>query len=137
MRPALVALALLAAVPSRGAGDMPSNMEQFQLVLLRRPANAKQYPEAELENIQKGHLGHLKKMAQAGKLVVAGPLDDQPDKSMRGLALYRVGSLEAARKLAADDPAVKAGRLEVEVMTWWVEKGAMTFPVAEKMSSTK
>jgi hypothetical protein len=28
------------------------------------------------------------------------------------------------------DPAVKAGRLSVEVMTWCREKGALAFPVA-------
>jgi len=32
---------------------------------------------------------------------------------------------------------VKAGRLEVEVLSWWVEKGAMTFPVAEAMAREK
>ena len=46
-------------------------------------------------------------------------------------------SIEEARKLAQEDPAVKAGRLEVEALTWWVEKGAMTFPVAEAMAQPK
>ena len=36
-----------------------------------------------------------------------------------------------------EDPAVKAGRLEVEVLSWWVEKGALTFPVAESMARQK
>jgi hypothetical protein len=30
----------------------------------------------------------------------------------------------------AADPAVKAGRLKVEVVTWYVGKGYMTFPKA-------
>ncbi len=71
-------------------------------------------------------------MARAGKLVVAGPFDDQTDPRMRGLCIYRT-SLEEARRLAQDDPAVKAGRLEVEVLSWWVEKGAITFPIGEAM----
>jgi hypothetical protein len=32
---------------------------------------------------------------------------------------------------------VKAGRLEVEALSWWVEKGAMTFPIAEAMAQGK
>ena len=72
-------------------------------------------------------------MAKAGKRLVAGPLDDQPDPRMRGNESFRVGSLEEAKRLAADDPAVKAGRLEPVVMTWFTEKGALAFPGAEKL----
>ena len=48
-----------------------------------------------------------------------------------------MGSLEEARRLAADDPAVKAGRLEPVVMTWYTEKGALAFPLAETMRKEK
>ena len=81
--------------------------------------------------------GHLKKLAEAGKLLVAGPLDEQPDVTMRGICLYRVGSLDEARKLASDDPMVKAGRLRPEVMTWMTEKGALAFPIADAMAKKK
>jgi len=37
------------------------------------------------------------------------------------------------RKLAESDPAVKAGRLMVEVMTWYTQKGALAFPVFDSM----
>jgi hypothetical protein len=46
----------------------------------------------------------------------------------RGLTLFRVGSLEDARRLAEDDPAVRAGRLVVEVMTWLCPRGTMARP---------
>jgi len=35
--------------------------------------------------------------------------------------------MEEARALAQQDPKVRAGRLAVEVMTWWTEKGSVTF----------
>jgi len=60
-------------------------------------------------------------------MVVAGPFDEQEDEGKRGLCLYRVASAAEARALAEQDPAVKAGRLKVEVMAWWVEKGAVSF----------
>ena len=66
----------------------------------------------------------------AGKMVIAGPFSDQKDDSYRGLCIYNT-SVEEARALAEADPAVKAGRLAVEVMTWHVEKGYMTFPKAK------
>jgi uncharacterized protein len=131
----------LSVVLAAGAGghdagaDPPAAMERYSLVLLRRPANGG--PKvADAEALQRQHIGHLQAMARAGKLVVAGPFDDQTDPRMRGMCLYRVG-IEEARRLAQEDPAVKAGRLEVEVLTWWVEKGAMTFPIAEAMAAPK
>jgi hypothetical protein len=53
---------------------------------------------------------------------------DQPDVSLRGLTFYRTGSLAEARKLAEADPAVQAGRLAVEIMTWYCPPGTMTKP---------
>lgn len=105
--------------------------ERYQLVLLRRGPRATEIPESELEAIQKAHIGHLDKMAEEGAIVAAGPFDDQSDDSFRGMCLYRVGSVEEARTLAEQDPAVKAGRLRVEVMTWMTAKGYVTFPKAK------
>jgi uncharacterized protein len=105
----------------------PKEFDTYALVILRS-GDAPQKPMD--RKLLGQHLGHLKKMARLGKLVVAGPLDHQPDPSMRGLALYKT-SLEEAKTLAEEDPAVKAGHLKVEVMTWHTEKGALAFPLAQ------
>jgi hypothetical protein len=39
--------------------------------------------------------------------------------------LFRVGSLDRARELAEADPAVVAGRLAVEVMTFFCRRGEL------------
>jgi uncharacterized protein YciI len=128
---------LLGAAPaSTDAGaEAPPNMERYSLVILKRPANGGP-AVADPAELQRQHLGHLSAMARAGKLVVAGPFDDQTDPRMRGLCIYRT-SIDEARRLAQDDPAVKAGRLEVEVLSWWVEKGAITFPIGDDMARGK
>src|SRR5262249_54913011 len=87
----------------------------------------------ELAKLQGEHIAHMRKMTAAGKLMVAGPFKADSDQDPRGLALYRVGSTAEARKLAEQDPAVKAGRLRVEVFSWYSEKGALAFPAAEKI----
>ncbi len=110
----------------------PMEFDTYQLVLLERPENPTDYPEAKLREIQAAHLGHLRRMAREGHAVVAGPFGDQDDEAKRGLVLYRIGSVEEARRLAEADPAVRAGRLKVEVMTWYTEKGALAFPGVEK-----
>lgn len=113
------------ASPDAGVQDMPPNMERYSLVLLKRPANPVQI--ADRAALQAQHIAHLGAMHRAGKLVVAGPFGDQPDPRLRGMGLYRT-SLAEAKALAEQDPAVKAGLLEVEVLSWWVEKEAMQFP---------
>jgi hypothetical protein len=61
-------------------------------------------------------------------VVTNGPVIDPPDISLRGLTFYRTGSLDEARKLAEADPAVLAGRLTVEIMTWYCPPGTMSRP---------
>jgi uncharacterized protein YciI len=104
------------------------DLEAFELVLLRRPASAPDYPAAELERIQHEHLAYHAKLREAGHVVTNGPVDGQPDPSLRGLAFYRTGSLERSRELAEADPAVRAGRLAVEIMTWHCPPATMSKP---------
>jgi uncharacterized protein YciI len=103
-------------------------LESFQLVILRRPADAPDLDEDTLTRLQEEHLAYLGALRLAGQIVTNGPVLDQPDESMRGLAFYRVGTTDEARLVAERDPAVRAGRLAVEVMTWWCPAGTMVLP---------
>jgi uncharacterized protein len=104
------------------------DLEAFELVLLRTPENAPRYDEAELERIQAEHLAHHARLRKSGQVVTNGPVSDQPDVSLRGLTFYRTGSLQESRRLAEADPAVRAGRLAVEIMTWYCPPGTMSRP---------
>ncbi len=104
------------------------DIEAFELVILRHPADAPSYAEETLDRIQRAHLAYGDSLRAAGHIVTNSPVLDQLDASMRGLAFYRTGSLDEARRLAAQDPAVRAGRLVVEVMTWWCWPGTMARP---------
>lgn len=88
------------------------------LGLLRRPSGAPSYSTEELEEIQAGHREHLKKMTDSGDLVLAGPIDRGGD--LRGILIFRTGDAERIEKLVAEDPAVQAGRLKVELHPWTV-----------------
>ena len=119
------------AVKEQAAPPSPkTEFEKYYLVLLRRGPAWTPQATPEVQKIQEGHLGHLRRMGESGKMVIAGPFGDQQDQTLRGMCIYRVGSVEEARVLAEADPAVKAGRLKVETLTWYVEKGYMTFPKA-------
>jgi uncharacterized protein YciI len=104
------------------------DLEAFELVFLRTPENARDYDDAELERIQKQHLAYHAELRATGQVVTNGPVRDQPDPALRGLTFYRTGSLERSRQLAEADPAVRAGRLAVEIMTWYCAPGTMSKP---------
>jgi uncharacterized protein len=103
-------------------------LEAFELVLLRRPADAAEYPEAELDRIQREHLAYHDGLRASGQVVTNGPVAGQGDESLRGLTFYRTGSVERSRELAEADPSVLAGRLAVEIMTWLCPPGTMSLP---------
>ena len=104
------------------------DLEAFELVLLRRPQHAPCCPEDVLQRIQDQHLAYHARLREAGDIVTNGPVSDQPDGSLRGLTFYRTGSPARARQLAEADPAVRAGRLTVEIMTWYCPPGTMSQP---------
>jgi uncharacterized protein len=104
------------------------DLEAYELVMLRRPANPTPYNDADIDRIQAEHLAYLYGLWETGQVVTNGPVVDQPDEALRGLTFYRTGSLEESRRLAEADPAVRAGRLEVEIMTWYCRPGNMVKP---------
>ena len=104
------------------------DLEAFELVLLRRPSDAPDYPDEELERIQREHMAYHDRLRESGDVATNGPVDGQPDPSLRGLTFYRTGSLERSRELAEADPAVLAGRLCVDIMTWYCPPGTMSLP---------
>ncbi len=68
-------------------------------------------------NLQKAHLENIVRMAEAGKLVLAGPFMD--DNEVRGIYIFNVATVEEAQALTASDPAIKAGRLAMELHPWY------------------
>jgi uncharacterized protein YciI len=77
----------------------------------------------ETEAIQKAHMDNINRLAVMKKLVVAGPFGD--NGTLRGIFVFRVNSIEEARELAATDPAVKAGRLALQIHPWMVPEGIL------------
>jgi uncharacterized protein len=132
---ASVAVSLF-AVASPGQKPAPSpappsgtEFDSCYIVFLRRPPDPPQYDKAKLDDIQKRHLAHLGDLYRSGKAVTAGPFDEQDDETNRGLVVMPASlGKEEVRRLASDDPAVKAGRLKVEIVRWYFQKGTALFP---------
>jgi uncharacterized protein len=109
--------------------------DRHTLVLLVRPAEAPDLPEDELDRIQDAHLANQARLGDDGYLIAAGPFRDQDDERLRGVAVLACDP-EKARELYASDPAVQAGRLAVEVVTWMTPAGNVRFEQGGRPRST-
>ena len=126
------------AAPAKAApAEKKFEFDKHYLVLLKRAPHAPKLPEAELQQLQKAHLAHLTRLGESGKMVLAGPFSEQDDVGMRGACIYRTATKEEAKALAEQDPMVKAGRLQVQVMAWYTEKGYLAFPLAPPVGDAK
>ena len=67
--------------------------------------------------LQKAHLKNIIRLANEGKLIVAGPfLDDQP---VEGIFIFNVETIEEAKALTNTDPAIQSGELVMELRPWY------------------
>jgi uncharacterized protein YciI len=109
--------------------NIPDSFDVYTLVLLRRPADAPDMPDEELNALQARHLAYRAELRRRGLIVANGPFDEQSDVSMRGLSIFACDLADAGR-LSDGDPSVQAGRLTYDLMEWWVAAGTLAFPGA-------
>jgi hypothetical protein len=96
--------------------------DRHTLVLLVRPPDAPAISDAQADELQDRHLAFRADLRDRGYLIGGGPLVEQDDERLRGISVMACDA-ETARRLCSEDPAVQAGRLAVEVMTWMVPAG--------------
>ena len=95
--------ALAAAV---GADE--NGMRRYVLVILKTSPTPVP-PGPARDEMFKGHFANMKRLADAGKLALAGPLDGVD--GWRGLFIMAVSDIEEARALVATDPVVAQGEM--------------------------
>ena len=93
-------------------------MKMYVLCILKTgPKDAEITGDARKE-IFAGHFANIGKLADEGKLAVAGPFGKN-DKNFRGLYIFNVATIEEAEKLVMLDPAVKAGVFVPDLTPWY------------------
>ena len=110
---------LVPAQPPSAASSLSARGEEtddYYIGFLRRGPGWTPESTPETQRIQAAHMAHIGEMAGSGKLIGAGPFSD--GGQMRGVFIFKVDSPEEAKALAEADPAVKAGRLVVDLHAW-------------------
>lgn len=92
-------------------------MKMYILAILKTGTNKTEDKE-KLNELFKGHMENINRLAEEGKLVVAGPLKKN-DKNYRGIFILNVKNKEEANELLLSDPAIKEKLFEVEIFEWY------------------
>lgn len=83
-----------------------------------------------------GHMKNIGRMADEGKLAVAGPFMKN-DRQYRGIYIFNVATIAEAQKLTETDPAIKAGVFVVELTEWYGSASLMATPEIHKKLEKK
>ncbi|MBN3583231.1 hypothetical protein JYB64_12600 [Algoriphagus aestuarii] len=92
-------------------------MKKYVIAFLYRGDKVSEYSDEERSKLQEGHLANINKMAEEGKLVMAGPFFG--NEELRGLYFFAVESIEEAEALTETDPSIQAGVLKMELKEWY------------------
>ncbi|MGP8078798.1 MAG: YciI family protein [Thermoplasmata archaeon] len=109
-----------APVPGGEAKKLPP-MTHYILGLFRRVPDRASIPDEEAARIQEGHMANLRRLTEQGELITAGPFEE--DSDLRGVLIFSTGSVERARELMRNDPAITNGRLVLDLYTWFGPAG--------------
>jgi uncharacterized protein YciI len=108
---------------SLGADDY--GMKMYVLVILKTGEN-KSVDKKTQDSLFIGHMQNIKRLANDGKLIVAGPMAKN-DKNYEGIFVLNVKTIDEARKLLDTDPAVKSKLLDTELYRWYASAALPLF----------
>jgi len=97
-------------------------MKQYVMAFLKAGPN-RDRDSATAARLQRAHLDNIFRLADEGKLVLAGPFLDKG--VIRGIYVFNVTTVEEAAELTSTDPAIQAGSLVMELHPWYGSAGLM------------
>ncbi len=104
------------SIKAKKYGADKYGMKKYVFAFLKKGPN-RELDSAKAMALQMAHMENIGKMAEAGKLVLAGPFFGDGD--LRGIYIFNVSSIEEAEELTNSDPAIKAGSLKMELIEWY------------------
>lgn len=106
-------------------GANENGMRAYVLVILK--SSATPVPKGEARDAMfRGHFANMKRLADAGVLKVAGPLDGQLGR--RGIFILAVPDVETARQHVTTDPVIVQGEMEAEYHRFFSSAALMLIP---------
>jgi len=92
-------------------------MKKYVFCILKTGTNTTATKEERVKFFE-GHMANINKLANEGKLTLAGPFMKN-DRNYRGIYIFNVETIEEAQSLVNLDPAVQAKIFEAELTPWY------------------
>jgi len=93
-------------------------MKAYTIVMLTT-GSAKIDDKEKKAELMKGHMTNIGKLADEGKIIVAGPFLEKNKENYRGMFIFNTKSKEEAESWVKTDPAVAAGIFSYEIFPWY------------------
>jgi len=101
---------------AKSLGGDDYGMKMYILVILKTGSFS---PEKRIsDSLFMGHMQNIKRLADSGKLIVAGPMKKN-ERNYRGIFIMNIATLEEGRVLVDSDPAVRSKLLDAELFQWY------------------
>lgn len=117
----ILASSLASSQGKKKEKKLEDKLKTYYIVFLKKGPTRDQ-DSVTAAKIQEAHLANINKLFNEKKLDIAGPFLDDGD--MLGIFILNVASMEEAQRITNTDPAVKAGRLVMEIHPWMSAPGA-------------
>ena len=105
---------------------LPAEMKQYWLVMLLK-GSTRTHDKETSARIQAAHMANIGRLAEEGKIVMAGPMGYKYDADLRGIFIIDAKDSITAASYVNTDSAIITGRLRFELHPWWTQKGTYIF----------
>jgi uncharacterized protein len=98
-------------------GAEENGMKSYILVILKAGPN-KNMDKAFRDSCFAGHMENIRRLAAAGRMIVAGPLDKN-ERNYRGIFILNAATFAEADSLLQKDPTVREKIFDLEMYNWY------------------
>jgi uncharacterized protein YciI len=101
-------------------------MKMYVLAILKS-GTASGLTKQQRDSIFAGHFKNINRLAKEGKLLTAGPLEDN-SQNYAGIYVFNVSTIEEGKQLVATDPAVQSKVFDFDMFLWYGTAAFMELP---------
>jgi uncharacterized protein YciI len=106
------------AEKAKAYGADKYGMKGYVMAFLKSGPNRPE-DSTQAAKLQAAHMANIGRLAEEGKLVLAGPFYGEIAAELRGIYIFNTSSLDSARAYTATDPAIQYGSLIMELKQWY------------------
>ena len=93
---------------------------QYTFIFLNTRKDRAELPKEEVDKLMQGHLANITRLANEGKLLVAGPFDGGG-----GIFIFNSTSSDTVRQWLSTDPGIQANRWRLEMFPYLPRVGSV------------